>query len=89
MEYLIGIGLAMAVCAFAMVSGFDSERVFYPTLVVVVVATYCILFGVMGSSTPALVQESLVAAVFLGSAVTGFKKSLWLTAAAPAGHGLP
>jgi hypothetical protein len=31
MENFIGIGLAAAVRAFAMVSGFDRQRVFYPT----------------------------------------------------------
>jgi len=35
MKYLIGVVLAVAVRAFAMVSGFDRERVFYPTMVVV------------------------------------------------------
>jgi hypothetical protein len=87
MEYLIGVGLAMAVCAFAMVTGFDRERVFYPT-VVLVVAHYYILFAVMGSSTQVLALESLVAAAFLVLALIGFKKSLWLTAAALAGHGV-
>ena len=87
MEYLIGVGLAVAVCAFAMVSGFDRERVFYPTMVVVV-GHYYILFAVMGSSTPVLAMESLAAAAFLALAVIGFKRSLWLTAAALAGHGI-
>jgi hypothetical protein len=87
MEYLIGVGLAMAVCAFAMVTGFDRERVFYPT-VVLVVAHYYILFAVMGSSMQVLALESLVAAAFLVLALIGFKKSLWLTAAALAGHGV-
>ena len=87
MEYLIGIGLAAAVCVFAMLAGFDRDRVFYPTLVLVV-AHYYILFAVMGSSTPALALESLAAAAFLALAVIGFKKSLWLTAAALAGHGI-
>ena len=87
MEYLIGVGVAVAVCAFAMVSGFDRERVFYPTMVVVV-GHYYILFAVMGSSAPVLALESLAAAAFLVLAVIGFKKSLWLTAAALAGHGI-
>jgi hypothetical protein len=42
----------------------------------------------MGSSTPALVWESMVAGVFVALAVAGFKKSLWLIAAALAGHGV-
>jgi hypothetical protein len=85
MEYLIGVGLAAAVYVFAMVSGFDRERVFYPT---VVVGHYYILFAAMGSSTPVLALESLAATAFLALAVIGFKKSLWLTAAALAGHGI-
>jgi hypothetical protein len=87
MEYLIGVGLAVSVCAFAMVSGFDRERVFYPTMVVVV-GHYYILFAAMRGSTPVLALESLAASVFLALAVIGFKKSLWLTAAALAGHGI-
>src|SRR5947209_3144682 len=68
MEYVIGVGLAVAVCAFAMLTGFDRDRVFYPT-VVAVNATYYILFAVMGSSTPALVLGSVVAGGFFVEAV--------------------
>jgi hypothetical protein len=42
MEYLIGVGLALAVCALARLVGFDRDRVFYP-MPVTVIATYCIL----------------------------------------------
>jgi hypothetical protein len=38
MEYLIGVGLALAVCAFAMAAGFDRDRVFYPTMLIVIAA---------------------------------------------------
>src|ERR1051326_9257764 len=78
MEYLIGVGVAAAVYVFALVSGFDRERVFYPT-VLIVVGHYYILFAAMGGSTPVLALESLAAAVFLALAVIGFKNSLWLT----------
>lgn len=87
MEYLIGVGLAVAVCVFAVLAGFDRDRVFYPTLALVV-ATYYILFAVMGSSMSALAWESLMAAAFFALAVAGFKKNLWLAAAALAGHGV-
>jgi len=86
MEYLIGVGLGIAVCVFAAAVGFDRERVFYPTLVPVV-ATYYILFAVMGNSMLALGWECLVAGAFFVSAVVGFKKNLWLIAAALIGHG--
>ena len=87
MEYLIGVGLGLVVCAFATLAGFDRDRVFYPTLLCVI-ATYYILFAVMGSSTPALAVESAVAGGFLGLAVAGFKTNLWLVVAALAGHGV-
>ena len=87
MQYLIGVGLALVVCAFAMATGFDRDRVFYPTLVTVI-ASYYILFAVMGSSTRALALECVPAGVFLALAVAGFKKNLWLIVAALAGHGV-
>ena len=87
MEYLIGVALALVVCAFALVTGFDRDRVFYPT-VLIVIATYYILFAVMGNSRPALTIETLVACTFVMVAVAGFKKNLWLVAAALAGHGV-
>ncbi len=87
MEYLIGAVLAAVVCAFAMLSGFDRDRVFYPTLLIVI-ATYYILFAAMAGSTSALTIEGLAAGAFLVLAVMGFRKNLWLIVAALAGHGV-
>ena len=87
MEYLIGVALAGVVCAFAMLAGFDRDRVFYPTLLIVF-AAYYILFAVMGKSTPALTIESVVAGIFVMLAVAGFKRNLWLVVGALAGHGV-
>jgi hypothetical protein len=87
MEYLIGIGLAVVVCVFATLVGFDRDRVFYPTLVPVV-ATYYVLFAVVGTSTRALVLESLIAVAFFALAAAGFKTNLWLIVAALAAHGV-
>ena len=87
MPYLVGVGLAATVCVFAAVTGFDRDRVFYPTLVLVV-ASYYILFAVMGGSMAALGWESLIAGVFVVLAVVGFKTNMWLTAVALAGHGI-
>jgi len=87
MEYLIGVGLAAAVCVFARLASFDRYRVFYPMLATVV-AHYYILFAVMGSSTRTLAVESLMASGFFVLAVAGFKKNLWLIVAALAGHGV-
>jgi hypothetical protein len=87
MEYLIGVILSLAVFAFALVTGLDRDRVFYPTLLFVI-ATYYILFAVMGASVHAVLIESLVAGSFLAIAVVGFKTNLWFVAVALAGHGV-
>ena len=87
MEFLIGSVIALAVCIFARLTGFDRGRVFYSTMVMVV-AHYYILFAVMGASTSVLLAESTGAAAFIALAVIGFKRNLWIVAAALAGHGV-
>jgi hypothetical protein len=87
MEYLIGVILTLAVAAFAFVVGFDRERAFYPT-VLIVIASYYSLFAVMGASARTLIIESMVAGVFVLFAVLGFKGSDWLVVAALIGHGV-
>jgi hypothetical protein len=83
---VVGALLALAVGLFATGIGLDRDRAFYP-VVTIVIASYYALFAVMGASTHALVLESLVGTVFLAVAVSGFKSSLWLVAAALAAHG--
>jgi hypothetical protein len=87
MPYLIGLILALVVCMFALLTGFDRERAFYAT-VVLVVAHYYIVFAAMGATTSVLIAESAGAAVFFALAVMGFKTSPWIIAAALAGHGV-
>lgn len=87
MEYLIGIVVTLAVAAFAAVTGFDRERAFYPT-VLIVIATYYILFAAMGASTRTAIVESIVAGIFVLFAVLGFKRNDWLVVAALLGHGV-
>lgn len=83
---LIGIGLAFAVAAGAHAAGLDRERGFYPT-VLIVVASYYDLFAVLGGSPQALGVELAVTAVFVSAAVVGFRRNLWIVAAALAMHG--
>jgi hypothetical protein len=86
-EYLIGLILSVAVAGFATAIGFDRERAFYPT-VLIVIASYYVLFAVMGGSSRALLVEIIVATGFLVFAVIGFKRSLWFAVAAIVGHGV-
>ena len=87
MEYLIGLFLSLAVAGLAIISGLDQERAFYPT-VLIVIASYYVLFAVMAASGRTLVIEIAVASGFLLLAIIGYKKSLWLVAIALAGHGV-
>ncbi len=87
MALLTGVLLALAVGLFATGLGLDRDRAFYP-VVTIVIATYYALFAVMGASTHALVLESLVGAVFLAVAVSGFRWSLWIVVVALAAHGI-
>ena len=88
MALLIGALLALSVGLLLGTGlGLDRDRAFYP-VVTIVIAAYYALFAVMGASTHALVLESLVGSVFLALAVTGFRWSLWVVAAALAAHGI-
>ncbi len=87
MEYLIGLILSVAVAGFATLIGFDRERVFYPT-VLIVVASYYVLFAVERASARTLMIEIAIASCFLIAAVLGFKRSFWIMPVALAGHGV-
>lgn len=87
MEYLIGVILALAVAGLAAVVGFDRERAFYPT-VLIVIASYYVLFAAMGASGRTLIAETIVGGFFLMFAVLGFKRNYWLVVAALVGHGV-
>ena len=87
MAFAVGVSSALAAGLFATVVGLDRDRAFYPTVMLVIAFLYT-LFAVLGGSTNALVLESLVGVAFAALAVSGFKSSLWIVAAALAAHGL-
>ncbi len=88
MPYLIGVGLAVAVFSLlARLVGFDRDRAFYPT-VMIVIASYYGLFAVMGGSMRALGLESVAMAGFLLVTILGFKLNLWWVVGALFAHGV-
>jgi hypothetical protein len=87
MPYVIGMVLSAGVAVFARVVGFDRDRAFYPT-VMIVIAAYYVLFAVMSGSVQTVVIESVVMTLFAAAAVVGFKASAWIVVAALAGHGV-
>ena len=85
--FLIGIALAIGVGAFASISGFDRDRAFYPT-VLIVVGSYYALFAIEGAAPAILALEMGVVLLFVAAAVLGFKTSKWIVVAGLAAHGL-
>jgi len=87
MEYLIGVGLALAVSIFARFVGLDRDRAFYPTVMIVIALLYG-LFAVMGGSPGELTLEWIAVGGFILVATLGFKFNLWLVVAALFAHGV-
>ena len=87
MPFVIGIVLSVGVALFARYVGFDRDRAFYPT-VMIVIASYYVLFAAMSGSVQTVVIESVVMTLFAAAAVAGFKSSAWIVVGALAGHGV-
>jgi hypothetical protein len=87
LPYVVGLVLSIGVAVFARAVGFDRDRAFYPT-VLIVIASYYVLFAVMSGSVETVLVESIVMALFAVAAVAGFKGSAWIVVAALAAHGV-
>jgi len=87
MEYAVGAVLALAVGLFTHGLGFARDRSLYP-VIMIVIATYYVLFAVIGGSQHALLLETLAAVVFAGAAIAGYRVSLWWVVIALAAHGV-
>lgn len=87
MPYVIGFLVSAAVAAFARIAGFERDRSFYPT-VLIVTASYYILFAAMGGSMQTVLAECAVMAVFVLAAVAGYRVSAWVVVAGLLGHGV-
>ena len=87
LPYVVGVVLSIAVAVFARGVGFDRDRAFYPA-VLIVIASYYVLFAAMTGSIQTVVLESALMMVFVIAAVAGFKGSAWIIVGALAGHGV-
>ena len=83
---IAGACIGVVVVAFARASGFDRDKAFYPTTLVVV-ACYYLLFAAMAGVASALFSEGLFVVMFTAAAVVGFKHNPWLVVAGLAAHG--
>jgi hypothetical protein len=85
MPFVIGIVLSLSVALFASRVGFDRDRAFYPT-VLIVIGLYYVLFAAMSESVHTVLVESLVMTGFSIAADVGFKSSAWIVVGGLAGH---
>lgn len=87
MPTFVGFSLAVVVVgALGRIVGLDRDRAFYP-VVLIVVASYYVLFTVMAGGQGLLI-ELVMFALFATAAIIGFRVSLWIAAAGLAMHGL-
>ena len=80
LPYVVGVVLSIGVALFARRVGFDRDRAFYPT-VLIVIASYYVLFAVMSGSVETVLLESIIMTLFAVAAVAGFKGSAWIVVA--------
>ena len=84
---VVGVLLALGVAALGKFTRFDQDRSFYSTILVIV-ASYYVLFGVLGGSGYALVKELVVAVGFSLVAIVGALYLPTLVGIGIAAHGL-
>lgn len=87
MPYFIGAAMALSVALFTRWLGFERDRSFYATILMVV-ASYYVLFAAMGGSMAVLIQELAVMSVFVLLAAFGALRSRWLLVLGLALHGV-
>ncbi|HQZ82055.1 MAG TPA: hypothetical protein PLR83_02435 [Pyrinomonadaceae bacterium] len=87
MEYFVGAVSAVALIIFGRVSGFEKDRSFYPTVLIVIGFLY-VLFGALDGRASVVLIEIAFALVFSAVAIIGYKKGCLIVAAGIAAHGL-
>ena len=85
--FLVGTLLAVVVAVIGKVTRFDQDRSFYST-VLIIIASYYVLFAIQGASTDALVWEIVVALAFLAVALFGALRVPLLVGIGIVAHGL-
>ena len=87
LDILWGLVIGLSGVGSAHLLGFDRDRSYYPTLMIVIASIY-ILFAVMAVPASALLPEAIAATAFIALAIAGHRWSLWLVVLALLGHGV-
>jgi len=84
---VVGVLLAAGIAALAKFTRFDHDRSFYGT-VLIIIASYYVLFAVFDGSVHALVSELFIAVVFSAIALTGALVAPMVVGTGIVAHGL-
>jgi dipeptide/tripeptide permease len=87
MPYIVGAAIALTVAALGRLLNFERDRSFYATILLVI-ASYYVLFAAMAGSTPALITETAVMSVFVLLAAFGALRTRWVLVLGLALHGV-
>lgn len=87
MEYISGVILALFIAWLAKVFTFDRDRSFYP-VILIVIATYYILFAFISMQANIIFIELVVALMFIAIAILGSRVYLLLVVAGLIAHGI-
>jgi len=87
MEYIIGIVLGLGIAGSAKATKYDRDRSFYP-VILIVIATYYVLFAVMNGGTGIIITELIIALAFMAMAIIGSRVSLRIVAIGLIVHGV-
>ena len=85
LPFLVGFALAASVAGFAALAGFDRDRSFFPTLLIVS-ASYYLLFAAIGGDGAVLIREALGLLLFVIAAIAASKLSRWIVVIGLCGH---
>ena len=85
--FITGVGLAVVLAIFGKLTGYEKDRSFFPTLLIVI-ASYYMLFAILDGSVSTILIEIAVAAFFIVLAIWGSYQFPLIVGAAIALHGI-
>jgi hypothetical protein len=85
--FITGVGLAVVLAIFGKLTGYEKDRSFFPTLLIVI-ASYYMLFAILDGSVSTILIEIAVASIFIVIAIWGSYQFPLIVGAGIALHGI-
>ena len=85
--FITGVGLAVVLAVFGKLTGYEKDRSFFPTLLIVI-ASYYLLFAILDGSVSTILIEIAIASFFIVLAIWGSYRFPLIVGAGIALHGI-